>query len=230
MDVSFTTTHSRCSLIHQHTIYLLFLCPHGGEHALTFPECHWPACISFMLDLSMVCLDWVGTGWVVEGNRQLEMGANVECEELGCVVGAPFKPNKLREVRGLVWKPWINKPSEMTMRCADICHPTAPASKYKLCKTPFSSSPSPRPVFHMVPFVQFIPSSLYLLPCSIFSTFNSFLLNTSISSAFSTLLLLVLFPPSISIPPIHLSPVTPAIHPFIHACVAGCPSGVLYVL
>lgn len=33
-----------------------------------------------------------------EGKRQLEIGANVECEELPCVVGGPLKPNKLREV------------------------------------------------------------------------------------------------------------------------------------
>lgn len=157
------------------------------------------------------------------------MGANVECEELGCVVGGPFKPNKLREVRGLVWKPWINKPSEMTMRCADICHHTAPASKYKLSKTP---SPSSCPVLHMVSDVQFVLSSLYLIPCSIFSTSNPFtfiLLNTS-RPRFLLYSSFYLFPPPISIPPIHLSPVAPSIHPFIHACMAGCPSGVLYVL
>lgn len=46
-----------------------------------------------------VCQRWAGSGSVVEGNRQLE--ANVECEELACVVsGGPFKPNKHREVRG----------------------------------------------------------------------------------------------------------------------------------
>lgn len=30
------------------------------------------------------------------------MGADVECEELLCAVGGPFKPNKLREVRAKV--------------------------------------------------------------------------------------------------------------------------------
>lgn len=70
------------------------------------------------------------------GKRQLEIGANVECEELGCVVGGPFKPNKHREVRGLVWRPWINKPSGMTMRCADISHPAAPSSKHAAPRTP----------------------------------------------------------------------------------------------
>lgn len=74
--------------------------------------------------------------WVVEGKRQLEIGANVECEELGCVVGGPFKPNKHREVRGLVWRPWINKPSGMTMRCADISHHTALSSKHTPPRTP----------------------------------------------------------------------------------------------
>lgn len=132
---------------------------------LTFLEWHWPACFSALLELGIVCLDWVGSGWVVEGNRQLEMGANVECEELGCVVGGPFKPNKLREVRGLVWRPWINKPSEMTMRCADICHHTAPASKHKPPKPSL-----PCPVSHMVPpLPPSISPTLYPLPSSILS-------------------------------------------------------------
>lgn len=153
------------------------------------------------------------------------MGANVECEELGCVVGAPFKPNKLREVRGLVWKPWINKPSEMTMRCADICHHAAPASKYKLCKTPFSSSPSPQPVFHMVPLVQVIPSSFYLFPCSICTTFNSSTFihfNTSISSSFFTLLLLILVPfPSLHLHSSSSSLPSDSSHPSAHPCMHG---------
>lgn len=126
----------------------MLTCPSVCKEASSrseFPDYRWPARISTLLDLGMIWLDWVGSGWVVEGNKQLEMGANVECEELGCVVGGPFKPNKLREVQGLVWKPWINKPSEMTMRCADICHHTAPASKYKSCKR---SLPPPR--FHVL--------------------------------------------------------------------------------
>lgn len=149
------------------------ICPHGGDHT--------PA---FTFSWIWARLAWTGLGrvWVVEGDRQLEMGANVECEELGCVVGGPFKPNKLREVQGLVWKPWINKQSEMTMRCAHICHHTTPASKYKPCKTSFPPSPSPRPAFRTVPLIQLIPSSLYLLPHSIVSTSTSapfILLSTS---------------------------------------------------
>lgn len=47
--------------------------------------------VSIWLGPGMVCLGWVGSGSVVEGNKQLEMGANVECEELGCVVGGPLQ-------------------------------------------------------------------------------------------------------------------------------------------
>lgn len=110
------------------------------------------------VEMGMACLDWVGSSWVVEGNRQLEMEANVECEELGCVVGGPFKPNKLREVRGLVWRPWINKPSEMTMRCADICHHTSLASKHKPPKP--SLLPSPFHVLYPTWYLSRLPLSL----------------------------------------------------------------------
>lgn len=168
------------------------------------------------------------------------MGANVECEELGCVVGGPFKPNKLREVRGLVWRPWINKPSEMTMRCADICHHTAPASKHKpprhclplshvLCPTcPPSLHPSIPPFIH-----PSIPTSLYLPYSSFNFAFSSQHLRLSplfhllLHSSSSSSLPPFLHPPlrPISIPPFHVSPVTPSIHPFIRACMAGRPSG-----
>lgn len=83
---------------------------------LAFPDWHWSARFPPLLWRRRVYFAQTGLVRVVEGNRQLEIGANVECEELGCVVGGPFKPNKHREVRGLVWRPWINKPSEMTMR------------------------------------------------------------------------------------------------------------------
>lgn len=102
------------------------------------------------------------------------MGANVECEELGCVVGGPFKPNKLREVRGLVWRPWINKPSEMTMRGADICHHTAPVSKHKPPKLFLSPS---FPVSYFVPLLPSLPLS-YLLHLS-FLHFKLFFLTPS---------------------------------------------------
>lgn len=121
-----------------------------------------------------VWLDWVGSAGVVEGNRQLEMGANVECEELGCVVGGPFKPNKLREVRGLVWRPWINKPSEMTMRCADICHHTTLVSIHKPSKpspsrVPHGPSTHPRlslscTLFHLLHFYLFSSSYCFFSP------------------------------------------------------------------
>ena len=202
--------------------------------------CHRPACFSALLELGMVCLDWVGSGWVVEGNRQLEMGANVECEELGCVVGGPFKPNKLREVRGLVWRPWINKPSEMTMRCADICHHTAPASKHKPPRhcLPLSHvlSPTCPPLPPSIqPSIQSIhpsiPSSLHLLDSSFNFSFSS--QHLRLSPLFLRLLAPLhssssSSPPPlrpISIPPFHVSPVTPSIHPFIRACMAGRPSG-----
>lgn len=158
----------------------------------------------------------------------------MECEELGCVVGGPFKPNKLREVRGLVWRPWINKPSEMTMRCADICHHTAPASKHKPPKPSL-----PCPVSHMVPPPSHHPSlplfilSLHPFYLHYYSFISNYFLTPSFFPLVSSATLLLLFllpPPPISIPPFHVSPVTPSIHPFIHACMAGCPSGVLSVL
>lgn len=130
-----------------------------GWYCLSAPCFHSPG-----TDSGFACLVWVGSGRVVEGNRQLEMGANVECEELGCVVGGPLKPNKLREVRGLVWRPWINKLSEMTMRCADICHHTALVFKHSSPK-PSSSSFSARPGSLMVPVL------LLILPL-IFSIFH----------------------------------------------------------
>lgn len=131
-----------------------------------FPSGTGQPCFSAFLEVGILCLDWAGPGWVVEGNRQLEMGANVECEELGCVVGGPFKPNKLREVRGLVWRPWINKPSEMTMRCADICHHTTLSSKHK---PPNPSLPLSCPVSHMFdlppsPLFHFITHTPHFLP------------------------------------------------------------------
>lgn len=161
----------------------------------------------------------------------------MECEELGCVVGGPFKPNKLREVRGLVWRPWINKPSKMTMRCADICHHTTPASKHKLPKP--SLPPSLLHVLCPIWSLSLHPlsPSLDLLPSSILSTLHSFLClffsSTPSSSPPFQLLLYSCsssYPPQISIPPFHLSPVAPSIHPFIRACMAGCLSRVLYVL
>lgn len=119
----------------------------------------------------------------------------MECEELGCVVGGPFKPNKLREVRGLVWRPWINKPSEMTMRCADICHHTAPASKHKPPKPslpcPVSHMVPPPPTIHLShslssPFIHFISTTIplflifYLTP-SFFPLFHLLLYSCSSS-------------------------------------------------
>lgn len=196
------------------------LCPNGGDHMLAFLEWHWSACFSAFLEMGILWLDWAGPGWVVEGNRQLEMGANVECEELGCVVGGPFKPNKLREVRGLVWRPWINKPSEMTMRCADICHHTALSSKHKppkpslplshvLCPTWSVSLPPSLP--HLFHFISYTLRIFFLTPPSSF-----------ISSA--TLLLLNLLPP-----PPHLHSSTSclpsdSIHPSVHPCMHGWPS------
>lgn len=148
----------------------------------------------FVLEVGILCLNWAGPGWAVEGNRQLEMGANVECEELGCVVGGPFKPNKLREVRGLVWRPWINKPSEMTMRCADICHHTTLSSKHK--------PPKPSlPVSHVL-----CPTWATSLPHP-----------SSILSP--TLLLFFLTPPSSFISSAALSPALPPLtppYPFLH--------------
>lgn len=87
----------------------------------------------------------------------------MECEELGCVVGGPFKPNKHREVRGLVWRPWINKPSGMTMRCADISHHTALSSKHTPPRTPLL-----RPMCSLTAlrchFIFLPPSHLHFLP------------------------------------------------------------------
>lgn len=186
------------------------------------------------MELGIVSLNWVGSGWVVKRNRQLEMGANVECEELGCVVGGPFKPNKLREVRGLVWRPWINKPSEMTMRCADICHHTAPASKHKLSALSLLLSPCPTWSLSFHPSIPlFIPSILISPILFLFFLLQIFFLTPiRLSPMFHLLLYFcsssLLLP--ISIPPFNASPVTPSIHPFIHACMAGRPSGVLCVL
>lgn len=171
-------------------------------------------CFSAFLEVGILRLDWAGPGWVVEGNRQLEMGANVECEELGCVVGGPFKPNKLREVRGLVWRPWINKPSEMTMRCADICHHTTLSSKHKppkpslplshvLCPTWSTSLPHPSSILSPTLLIFF------LTPPPSF-----------ISSA--TLVLLFL----LSHPHIHSSTSclpSDSIHPSVHPCMHGLP-------
>lgn len=164
------------------------------------------------------------------------MGANVECEELGCVVGGPFKPNKLREVRGLVWRPWINKPSEMTMRCADICHHTALDSKHKPPKSSLPLFPSPRPVSHMVPLPPSIPllslSSplfhplyFYLYNSFYFFTFLCFICN-------STPALPLSLPPYLhsSISSLPSDSIHPSIRSSMHAWLAGRPSGFLYVL
>lgn len=142
------------------------------------------------------------------------MGANVECEELGCVVWGPFKPNKLREVRGLVWRPWINKPSEMTMRCADICHHTSLDSKYNpRCFPHFSLSLSSLCLLHR-------SSSGLSFTLQFASFFKIFLL----SLQFYLVLPSRFFPrPSPPFPPFHLSPVTPSIQSFIHAWLAVRP-------
>lgn len=177
-------------------------------NALTFLDRRWSACFSAFLIVGLLCLDWAGSGWVVEGNRQLEMGANVECKELGCVVGGPFKPNKLREVWGLVWRPWINKLSEMTMRCADICHHTALSSKRKLPKPSLSC-----PASHMV---DPHPHRLHFISFAALNTFM-FLYYICCSTP-------ALHPPtphfnsSISCLP------SDAIHPSVHPCMHGWPS------
>lgn len=182
---------------------------------LTLLDWHWPAALP---ELGTVCVDWVGSGWVVEGNRQLEMGANVECEELGCVVGGPFKPNKLREVQGLVWRPWINKPSEMTMRCADICHHTALASKHK------PPNPSlPPSLLHVLCPTWSLSLHLYPLPCLI-SSFYFFLTPPSFLCfiCFSTPVL----PPPLLSPFLHfMSPqwLYPSIRSSMHAWLAVRP-------
>lgn len=160
-------------------------------------------------------LDWVGSGPVLEGSRQLEMGAHVECKELRCVVGGPFKPNKLREVQGLVWRPWINKPLEMTMHCADICHYTTPESKHKRLFFPLFV---PCPKCSLDPPWLLHPSPFFLAPSALV-LFHLFSCSSSIPLPFTT---------TISIPSVHLSPVAPSIHPFIRACMVGRPSGVLY--
>lgn len=145
---------------------------------------------------------WTGLGSVVEGNRQLEMGANVECEELGCVVGGPFKPNKFREVWGLVWRPWINKPSEMTMRCADICRHTALSYKHTqrepflLCPVSHMTHPPPS-LPHLS---HFIPLLILLTPSPYFICYSP--------------------PPPSTIPPFHISPVIPSIRSSMHAWLA----------
>lgn len=71
-----------------------------------------------------LCQRRAGSGSVVEGNRQLE--ANVECEELACVVsGAPSSLTNSGRSEALVRRPWINKPLGMTTRCSHICHHAA---------------------------------------------------------------------------------------------------------
>lgn len=195
-------------------------CPGVALEGLFFP----------FVELGTACLDWVGPGWVVEGNRQLEMGAHVECEELGCVVGGPFKPNKLREVRGLVWRPWINKPSEMTMRCADICHHTSLASKHKPPKPSLLLSPFHVlcPTWCLSQLPLSLSSPLVCLPCLYLHLSESdfFPPSSRIQSPQSC------SPPSTS-PYLHSSISSlprDSIHRAVHPCMAGCLSGVLYVL
>lgn len=163
------------------------------SHMLAFPDWHWSARFPPLLWRWRVYFAQTGLVRVVEGNRQLEIGANVECEELGCVVGGPFKPNKHREVRGLVWRPWINKPSEMTMRWADISHHTALSSKHKPPRTCL-----PCPVSHMVSHLPPLPLPFYLL--------HIFLFTPSFSPLSYSVLLFLLPLPSISIPPLFMSP------------------------
>lgn len=153
-------------------------------------------------------LDWVGSGPVLEGSRQLEMGAHVECKELRCVVGGPFKPNKLREVQGLVWRPWINKPLEMTMHCADICHYTTPESKHKRLFFPLfvpcpKCSLDPPWLLHPSPFFL-APSALVLF--HLFSCSSSIPLHHHHLHSFSS-----------SLP-------SGSIHPSVHPCMHGWPS------
>lgn len=192
-------------------------CPGVALEGLFFP----------FVEPGTACLDWVGPGWVVEGNRQLEMGAHVECEELGCVVGGPFKPNKLREVRGLVWRPWINKPSEMTMRCADICHHTSLASKHKPPKPSLLLSPFHVlcPTWCLSQLPLSLSSLLFCLPCLYLTYQNQifFPLHLAFSLPSPALPPSLPPPPPISIPPFHLSPETPSIEPFIHAWLAVRP-------
>lgn len=192
-------------------------CPGVALEGLFFP----------FVELGTACLDWVGPGWVVEGNRQLEMGAHVECEELGCVVGGPFKPNKLREVRGLVWRPWINKPSEMTMRCADICHHTSLASKHKPPKPSLLLSPFHVlcPTWCLSQLPLSLSSLLFCLPCLYLTYQNQIFspLHLAFSLPSPALPPSLPPPPPISIPPFHLSPETPSIEPFIHAWLAVRP-------
>lgn len=153
----------------------------------------------------------------------------MECEELDCVVGGPFKPNKLREVQGLVWRPWINKPSEMTMRCADICHHTTPAFKHKLTKPSL-----PCPVSHMVPIPPSIhpflslSSPLFHFISSALPFFSAFHFNTFIFTSVSSAAprLLFLRPPSYLHSSISCLP-SDSIHPSVHPCMHGW---VLYVL
>lgn len=154
----------------------------------------------------------------------------MECEELGCVVGGPFKPNKLTEVRGLVWRPWINKPSEMTMRCADICHHTSLASKHKPPKPSLLLSPFHVlcPTWCLSQLPLSLSSPLVCLPCLYLHLSESdfFPPSSRIQSPQSC------SPPSTS-PYLHSSISSlprDSIHRAVHPCMAGCPSGVLYVL
>ena len=157
----------------------------------------------------------------------------MECEELGCVAGGPFKPNKLREVRGLVWRPWINKPFEMTMRAADICHHTYPASKHK-------PSLPPSPLHTLCPICSLSPLPLYtplLLHLS-----HVYLLHSSVRIRFFVsqhlhlpLCFIWYCHPALPSPSPYLhssisSLPGDSIHPAVHPCMACCQSGVLYVL
>lgn len=148
--------------------------------------------------------------WVVEGKRQLEIGANVECEELGCVVGGPFKPNKHREVRGLVWRPWINKPSGMTMRCADISHHTALSSKHTPPRTPL--------LCPMCSLTSPLSTAILSLAWSFFFSHHTFIF---FHFAFHSSSLPPSSTPEVSIRPLHVSPATLTIHPSVHPCMHG---------
>lgn len=158
----------------------------------------------------------------------------MECEELGCVVGGPFKPNKLREVRGLVWRPWINKPSEMTMRCADICHHTSLASKHKPPKPSLLLSPFHVlcPTWCLSQLPLSLSSLLFCLPCLYLTYQNQIFSPLHLAFSLPSPALPPSLPPSTS-PYLHSSISSlprDSIHRAVHPCMAGCPSGVLYVL
>lgn len=59
--------------------------------------------------------------------------------------GAPSSLTNSGRSEALVWRPWINKPSGMTMHCAHICHHAA------LDPAPSSSSPLSCPPSHLHP-------------------------------------------------------------------------------